>query len=467
MIAGLRPYPRMKESGVKWLGEVTVGWEVRRNGRIFAQRVETGFPDLPILEVSRRTGVRVRDIDNGLRKQVMSDREMYKRAVHRDIAYNMMRMWQGAVGVVPVDGLVSPAYVVARPFAGMAPDYFAYLYRTDAYLGEVDNYSRGIVKDRNRLYWEQFKQIPTPCPPFAEQLAIVRFLDYADRRVHRYIRAKQKLINLLHEQKQAAIYRAVTRGLDPNVRLKPSGVAWLGDVPEHWEVRKLGTLFRRRGSGTTPVGDHYYGGGVPWVMTGDLNDGRVETSKRTVTSAAVQDLSALRMYKRGSLIVAMYGATIGKTGVLAIDACTNQACCVLAEPFESASVEFLQAVVKMAKAHLIEQSYGGGQPNINSEIVRALRVPVPPMPEQEAILRAIGANSGDTVIARAAREIDLLREYRVRLIADVVTGKLDVREAAARLPEDVGQDETPNDSECEVESDEANANDTEMEQAEA
>ena len=107
-------------------------------------------------------------------------------------------------------------------------------------------------------------------PPLAEQAAIVRYLDHVDRRISRYIRAKQRLIELLEEEKQAIIHRAVTRGLDPNVRLKPSGVEWLGDVPEHWEVSEagLGSVQARDGSGTTPSGDEHYGGGIPWVMTG-------------------------------------------------------------------------------------------------------------------------------------------------------------------------------------------------------
>lgn len=118
MIDGLKPYPEYKDSGVAWLGDVPGHWEVRRNGRLFLQRNETGFPALPILEVSLRSGVRVRDFDASSRKQVMRDRAMYKRALRGDITYNMMRMWQGAVGVAPVDGLISPAYVVARPLAG-------------------------------------------------------------------------------------------------------------------------------------------------------------------------------------------------------------------------------------------------------------------------------------------------------------------------------------------------------------
>ena len=158
---------------------------MRRNGRLFLQRNETGFPDLPILEVSLKTGVRVRDFKNSTRKQVMSDREKYKRAKRGDIAYNMMRMWQGAVGVAPVDGLVSPAYIVAKPLADTDSRYYGYLFRVGAYMAEVNKFSRGIVSDRNRLYWEDFKQMPSPFPPLDEQATIVRFLDYFDRRIRR------------------------------------------------------------------------------------------------------------------------------------------------------------------------------------------------------------------------------------------------------------------------------------------
>ena len=160
-----RPYPAYKASGVEWLGKVPEHWEVRRNGRLFVQRNETGFPDLPILEVSLNTSVRIRDFGNSVRKQIMAVRSEYKRAVEGDIAYNMMRMWQGAVGVVPVDGLVSPAYVVVRPLKGTESRYFSALFRTKVYMAEVDKYSHGIVRDRNRLYWEDFKQMSIPSIP--------------------------------------------------------------------------------------------------------------------------------------------------------------------------------------------------------------------------------------------------------------------------------------------------------------
>jgi type I restriction enzyme S subunit len=464
MIDGLKPYPKMKDSGVPWLGEVPEHWELRRTKTLLRERVEKGHPDQPLLAATQSKGVVRKEQYENRTVLALKDLHLLKLVRVGDFVISL-RSFQGGIEYAREQGIISPAYTILYPTRADMHGYLARLFKSAPYIENLSLYVTGIRQGQN-IDYEKLARTELPLPPLPEQVAIVRFLDYVDRRIRRYIRAKQKLIKLLEEQKQAIIHRAVTRGLDPNVRLKPSGVEWLGDVPEHWEVRKLGSLFQRRGSGTTPSGDHYYGGEIPWVMTGDLNDGLVNTTKRTVTNAAVQELSALQVYQRGALIVAMYGATIGKTGVLLMEACTNQACCVLAEPSESVSVGFLQAVVKVAKPHLIEQSYGGGQPNINAEIVRSLRVPVPPRSEQEEILRAIAEHSGDSAMIRAAREIELIREYRTRLIADVVTGKLDVREAAMRLPD---EGEPLDEIESDVEADEAGVDDTDEvpEEAEA
>jgi type I restriction enzyme S subunit len=211
---GLDPNVRLKPSGVEWLGDVPEHWEVRRNGRLFAQRQETGFPELPILEVSLRTGVRVRNFDASDRKQVMFDRSQYKRALRGDIAYNMMRMWQGAVGVAPVDGLVSPAYVVARPLEGTETRYFHRLFRTVEYMSEIDAFSRGIVKDRNRLYWEDFKQMPSPYPPAAEQSQIADAIDEEVGAIEIAVSKVHREIELLREYRTRLIADVVTGKLD-------------------------------------------------------------------------------------------------------------------------------------------------------------------------------------------------------------------------------------------------------------
>jgi type I restriction enzyme S subunit len=211
---GLNPNVKLKPSGVEWLGDVPEHWKVQRNGQLFVQRNQTGFAELPILEVSLKTGIRVRDFENTTRKQVMSDREKYKRAVKGDIAYNMMRMWQGAVGVAPVDGLVSPAYVVARPLDCVDPRYFSNLFRTSAYMNEVDRCSRGIVKDRNRLYWEDFKQIHSPYPPLEEQTQIADSIEEKTHAINHAIEQVMYEISLLREHRTRLIADVVTGKLD-------------------------------------------------------------------------------------------------------------------------------------------------------------------------------------------------------------------------------------------------------------
>jgi type I restriction enzyme S subunit len=448
MMRELKLYPTMKDSGVRWLGEVPVGWEIRRNGRLFAERKETGFPDLPILEVSLKTGVRVRDFRLSQRKQVMADRAKYKRAANGDIAYNMMRMWQGAVGVASTDGLVSPAYVVARPLPGTVPRYFAYLYRISAYMGEVNNYSHGIVADRNRLYWAEFKQIPTPYPPPDEQSAIVRFLDHTDRRIRRYIQAKQKLIKLLEEQKQAIIHRAVTRGLDSNVRLKPSGVDWLGDVPEHWKVVPLKFLSRRVQNGATPITSEpafYENGTAPWY--GPSSCGRREevgTPVRYLTEAAFREGRA-RLILGPALLIVVIGATAGKMTLLTHEGSTNQQITSYELRTERVNPYFILRQIRGAERWLRTTASTATIPILDATEVGRLPVAVPSRQKQEEIVRYTDERTTGIrrAIDRAAREIDFLREYRTRLIADVVTGKLDVREAATKLPDVPEESELP------------------------
>ena len=230
-----KPYPAYKPSGVEWLDEVPTHWQVVRNGQLFVQRHEVGFSELPILEVSLRSGVRVRDFENSNRKQMMSDRNMYKRAVKNDIAYNMMRMWQGAVGVAPVDGLVSPSYVVARPRTGTESCYFDHLFHTSAYMIEVDKRSRGIVKDRNRLYWEDFKQMPTPCPPTDEQIQIADAIDRKVRFASTGIRNARHQMSLANEYRTRLIADVVTGKLDVReaaLRLPDNAVASVGEAED-------------------------------------------------------------------------------------------------------------------------------------------------------------------------------------------------------------------------------------------
>jgi type I restriction enzyme S subunit len=296
-------YPAYQESGLPWVPKVPQGWNVLRNGRLFAHRVQTGFPDLPILEVSLRTGVRVRDMENLKRKQVMSQKEKYKRAAKGDIAYNMMRMWQGALGPAPVDGLVSPAYVVVKPFDEANSAYYSYLFRTEAYMREVNKFSRGIVADRNRLYWDEFKQMPSLVPPRPEQDQIVAYLQAQDVHIARLIKAKRDLIGLLNEQKLRIVDHAVTRGLNAQVAVKPSGIDWLGDVPGHWDISLLKYVADVRFSG---VDKHSHDQEIPVrlcnytdVYKNDKITGDMDLMRATATAGEIARLTL----KAGDVLV--------------------------------------------------------------------------------------------------------------------------------------------------------------------
>lgn len=443
MIADLTPYAEYKESGLPWLDRIPSHWEVWRNGRLFSQRRETGFGELPILEVSLKTGVRVRDMDNLKRKQVMSDREKYKRAANGDIAYNMMRMWQGAVGVAPADGLVSPAYVVAKPYPEAEPRYFSYLFRTDAYMNEVDGYSRGIVKDRNRLYWEDFKQMPSCVPPLQEQKAIVDYLDDNAVKVSRFIRNRRKLIALLNEQKQAIINRAVTRGLDPNVRLKPSGIPWLADIPEHWEVRKISTICSLIVDGThfSPTNDT--AGAYLYITAKNIKEYGVDVSTATyVSPSAHREIYKRCPVRKGDVLYIKDGATAGLATVNNLeDEFSMLSSVALLRPSPTvATPDFLALALNdcVFKQHALSRVVGGAMTRFTVVLLKRFSILIPPLAEQESIVSAVSDEMRPlrATQRKLEREMELLREYRTRLVADVVTGKFDVCEAAAGLPEE-------------------------------
>jgi len=427
-------YPAYKDSGLPWLGQVPSHWDVRRNGRLFSERNQTGYGDLPILEVSLKTGVSIRDMDNLKRKQVMSDREKYKRAVKGDIAYNMMRMWQGAVGVVPEDGLVSPAYVVALPYPEAEPRYFSYLFRSEAYKNEIDGFSRGIVKDRNRLYWEDFKRIPSCFPPPDEQKAIADYLDANAVKVRRFIRNRRRLIEVLNEQKQAIINRAVTRGLDPNAPLKTSGIDWLGDIPEHWEARALRSLGRfMKGGGGSKEDDKAEG--VPCIRYGHLYmffNYVIEEPKTFIAEDRAMDYGRTR---QGDVLFTASGEDMAEIGKSAVNLIPGEVCCggdlIILRLNIDMDSRFMGYAAQSWHAACQKSRLGRGTTvkHVYETQLKNVWIALPPKGEQTAIASHIQKSliHLNALTTKARDEISLIQEYRTRLIADVVTGKVDVR----------------------------------------
>jgi type I restriction enzyme S subunit len=432
VITGLRPYPAMKDSGVPWLGDVPEHWEVAPMKRLASFKGGAGFPvdqqgqrdlELPFFKVS--------DMNLPGNGKVMA---IWNNTVSRSTASNLGAAVfpPGAILFPKVGGamLTNKRRVVERGccidnnLMGCVvrrgdPRFVLLLlelvdFAMIAKPGPVPAISEGEVRE-----------IRAVLPPLPEQAAIVRFLDHADRRIRRYIRAKQKLIKLLEEQKQGVIHRAVTRGLDPYVRLKPSGLEWLGDVPEHWEVAGL----RRR-----------------WRVT-DCKHLTVPFVDDGIPLASVREAQSFeggRKPQTGDLIYCR-NVSVGAAALVTKDDCfaMGQDVCLIRSAKENQRWlnYFLRSKAMSDQLALI--LVGSTFNRINVADIKALLIAAPPRAEQDRIAEFLdGELTGiDSAIGICRGEQELLREYRTRLIADVVTGKLDVREAAARLTDETEESE--------------------------
>src|SRR5680860_906221 len=444
MIGNLKPYPAMKPSGVPWLGDVPEHWEVRRLGTSVQGCINgtwgsepNGHQDLPCVRVADfdRTRHRVRITNPTLRAISPSERN---RRLLRSGDLLLEKSGGGdlqPVGVVMLYDhdaeAVCSNFVARMPVAaGFDSAYLTYLH-SHLYAIRLNVRSIKQTTGIQNLDSSSYLSESVTLPPLPEQAAIVRFLDHADRRIRRYIRAKQKLIKLLEEQKQAIIHRAVTRGLDPNVRLKPSGVEWLGDVPEHWVLVPNRAMLRRR---KALVGDRH----SEYELLSLTKAGVIVRDVSTGRGKFSADMGSSQEVRVGDLIFCLFDVpeTPRTVGLSQHNGMITGAYTVF-ECRDSQLARFLEAFyIAMDDRKLLGPLYSGLRNTIPPSIFLGIKSPVPPLPEQAAIIRFLDeATAGIAgTIDRARREIDLLREYRTSLIADVVTGKRDVREAAARFP---------------------------------
>jgi type I restriction enzyme S subunit len=437
MIADLNPYPDYKVSELSWLRQVPGHWSVRRIKTVLREtdhRSSDGSGTL--LSLTRVRGL-IPHKDMTDKMHSAKTLVGYKRYSAGQLVMNRMQAWSGMFGAGDIDGLVSPDYAVFDVFGGHSIKLVLELLKTPDLVAQFALESKGIGSGFNRLYTDRFGSIRISLPPPDEQAAIVRFLDWANGRLGRAIRAKRKVIALLNEQKQAIIHRAVTHGLDSSVPLKPSGIPWLGDIPQHWRISRLSQLSTRIGDGLhgTPQyvdqSPYYFINGNN-LVNGDI---RLKSSTRCVSEnefkkylIALDDSSVLMSINGTIGSVACYrgeSIILGKSAAYincGMELIRNFLIFYLRSP---AVINFLRSDVTGTTIF-----------NLSLASVRGLHIPLPPVDEQIMIVSSIEDLIAPVSIAisRLEREIDLLRDYRTRLVADVVTGKLDVREAAAKLP---------------------------------
>lgn len=421
----MKQYDSYKDSGTPWIGQIPSHWEEKRMRFVCDYQKGKNPSNLSF------------DFETGMLPYLSMD---YLRESTDNTQYtfpendfvlcedgDFLLLWDGSNAG---EFLHSKKGVLCSTCAKLFPKghsgkYFEYVCKSvQHYLQDMTN-GMGIPHvDAN-----VFKNLRTLVPPIAEQEAIASYLDKKCSSIDKIIATQEKRIALLGELKQSIITEAVTRGLNPDAPLKDSGIDWIGKIPEHWEAMKISHIYNFIGSGTTPSTDNrdfYDEDGQNWLQTGDLNDGYItETSKR-VSDLAIRTLN-MKVYPIGSLVVAMYGATVGKVGLLSICTSVNQACCVL--PYSKLMFpKFAFYSFLSAKNYLISLSAGGGQPNISQDIIRSHHTPVPPLSEQEVIVHFLDKKCAriDKSITKAKREVELLREYKQTIITEAVTGKIKV-----------------------------------------
>lgn len=434
MIADLKPYPEYKESGLPWLGQVPAHWEQRPAFGAFApnHEINRGMKEKTVLSLSYgRIIVKSPEKLHGLvpasfeTYQIVNPGDVVLRTTDLQNDHTSLR-----VGMVKDRGIITSAYLALRVLAGVSADFgFQFLNVWDTSKA-IYGYGSGL---RQNLDFSHFKRMPVPLPSLPEQAAIVRFLDWANGRLERAIRAKKKIITLLKEQKQAIIHSAVTRGLDPSVPLKPSGIPWLGDIPAHWEVRRSKYLFREVDNRSLTGAETHLSMSQKFGL---IPSTQIDT-KRLLSASHV----GAKICKQGHLVLNRLKAHLGvfalapETGLVSPDYTVLRPVRDLNGPFFEAAYRTPACRVELCRrAKGIVQGFW----RLYTDDFYDIKMPVPPVEEQDGIMARLDKDlSGtNTAISRLEREIELLREYRTRLVADVVTGKLDVREAAASLPEE-------------------------------
>ena len=458
MLAGLKRYPRMKDSGVEWLGEVPEHWGVRRLGQIGTllkgrggskeDEVDEGIPCVRYGDLYTTHKWVIAETRSSVSKERATE---YMPMRYGDLLFAASGETADEIGKSAVNLIRSRAccggdIILFRPRRRLDPRFMGYA--ADCRAAAVQKAMMGRGFTVMHMYPHQIKRVALALPPLHEQTAIARFLDHATSWIERYIRAKEKLVALLEEQKQVIVHDAVTGRIDvrtgkPYPAYKPSGVECLGDVPAHWETRRLGRIGRFfKGSGGTKADERT--DGVPCIRYGDLYTQHqfYVCSSRSCVSPKLAEASYTPI-NYGEVLFAGSGETMNEIGKSAVNLIRTPAYCggdvIVFRPSIDIDARFIGYAADCPAAVRQKAQMGRGFTvmHIYSSELKHLAVPLPLAREQTAIADYLDNSLANLAssIERTNCEIDLLREYRTRLIADAVTGKLDVRQTAAELQE--------------------------------
>ncbi|MET0110240.1 MAG: restriction endonuclease subunit S [Candidatus Thiodiazotropha sp.] len=430
-------YPTYKNSSVAWLTEIPKHWDESIISALFEdnkhKNKDSSEQNLLSLSYGRIINKDI-NTEEGL---LPASFETYQIVEPDYIVLRLTDLQNDQrslrVGHVQDRGIITSAYTALKKksFRMASARYFYYLLHAYDLMKVFYGMGAGV---RQSLGYDELKKTRLFLPAKDEQQCIVRFLDRETTRIDALIEKKQRLIELLKEKRQAVITQAVTKGLDPSVPMKDSGVEWLGEVPEHWFVGRLG-YYGLVNNGTTPSkanDEYWFDGDVPWLSSGVVNQETVLTPSEYITHKALTECS-VKMLPVGTVIVGMIGQgkTRGMSAILAVSATINQNLAAVVTDNRLSSY-YLHYVFKAAYESIRNVGRGGNQAALNCEILSDMKIPVPEYDEQVKIVDAIKSRISkiDVVVEQSERSLSLLKEHRSALITAAVTGQIDVRNLA-------------------------------------
>lgn len=416
----MEKYSEYQLTDIEWLPQIPKHWNLETLRRFLRMVSVKNHPEKPLLSVTRESGVIVRDVESKEENHnfIPEDLSGYKYVEVGDFCINKMKSWQGSYGVSEYEGIVSPAYYICK-LNGVERRFFSVAIRSINYVSFFAQYSKGIRVDQWDLSPIGLKTIPFFLPPLNEQHSIVSYLDTKCSLLDTLLSNKEKEISLLQEMKQRVIADAVTRGVNPNVKFKATNIPWLPEIPEHWEMSKVSSHFRQR---NVKVSDEEY----PALSVSKMG----VTPQLDNVALSNAEGNSRKLVKVGDYAVNSRSDRKGSCGVSQYEGSVSLITIVL-EPFDidRGYVHYL-----FRSNPWIEEFYRNGRGIVadlwttNYQMMKGMYLPVPPLSEQRAIVSYIIERTSkiDTLIEKLTKEIECVKEYKQRLISDVVTGQVKV-----------------------------------------
>lgn len=420
----MKRYSTYKDSGVKWIGEIPSHWETRKIKYIFTERSEKGYPDEPVLCSTQKYGVIPQSMYENRVVVVNKGLEGLKLVRKGDFVISL-RSFQGGIEYAHYRGIISAAYTILELDHGIDADFIKYLLKSYYFVQLLQTCVTGIREGQNINYALLRKNF-IALPSLSEQRAIASFLNMELGKIDTYVDKEQQLIERLRELKQSVIARAVTRGINPNVKMKQSGVNWIGEIPEHWKVKRLGSFFVENRSvnsnlKSTEAYKFNYGSLVRKDENVDIKE--VEETYRKYTFINERDIVINGLNLNYDFVSQRVAQSYNK-GII------TSAYLVLT-PREGVNDSFYCYLFKAMDNMKLFHSMGTGiRLTLSFRDLKSQQLPVPPLSEQRAIVDYICSTTSkiDKLISEKTKEMEYMKELRQRIISDAVTGKIDVRE---------------------------------------